>query len=555
MKPAQDEIQEEARSDLFVFRKHDSVGAAAAEDDAQYLDSCFVDTGDLVLLKNCENSKRIVVGRTGSGKSALIRQLSRTNAHVISLSPHDLSLNFIATNKVIAFFEAAGVNLTPFYILLWKHLLVVELLKAKFNIVNESSHKEFMGTLKSMLYKKDRYKEQALDYLEQWGNKFWLTTEQRIHELTERVENNLSGSVKAGLSKVNFSAEGARTLTTEQRQEITEHGQDAVSRIQIRELNNMIEVLADNVFDDPKDRHYVTIDMLDEDWADERIKFKLIRALIEVVRSFKAVPNVKVILAIRQDLLDKVTNLEPIPGFQEEKYRSLCLNLQWNRKDLASVVERRINQLIKRHYTKGDLAFTDVFPTNVDGKDTLDYMLERTFQRPRDIIVFTNECIELAAGRPKITTTIIKAAEERYSAERIQSLGYEWNTILPHLTKTARVFNGMKDHFAVSEITEQFLVDRYSEFCDEIPDANADPIARSLSTLCSDRGNFNSIRNLMLREFFVTGLIGIKSGPTDSVNWSRMTGHAKLNAGEVRASSIVYVHPMFYRVLGIRYRH
>ena len=107
----------------FIFRKHDNVGAAGAEHDEQYLQDCFVDTGDLALLLDRKSPKRIIVGRTGAGKTALLYALRQRAGHVIQLSPHDLSLNFIATNKVIAFFEEAGVNLAPFYGLLWKHLL------------------------------------------------------------------------------------------------------------------------------------------------------------------------------------------------------------------------------------------------------------------------------------------------------------------------------------------------------------------------------------------------------------------------------------------------
>ena len=155
--------------------------------------------------------------------------------------------------------------------MLWKHLLVVELLKAKFKIVNETSHKSFMTNIKSFYKNNDRYKELALDYLEKWGDKFWLTTEQRVHELTERVEKSLTGAAKGSLAGVTFSLDGARKLSTEQRLQIVEHGLDAVSKIQIRELDNIFAVLDQNIFTDPKNPYYVSIDMLDEDYADYRI--------------------------------------------------------------------------------------------------------------------------------------------------------------------------------------------------------------------------------------------------------------------------------------------
>lgn len=539
-------------SDRFAFRKHDNVGNAAAEEDTAFLDECFVDTGDIAFLLDNKNSKRIIVGRTGAGKSALIYQLSQLQKKVIRLSPHDLSLNFIASNKVIAFFEAAGVNLSPFYILLWKHLLVVELLKAKYHINNESAHAEFMRRIKETLYKKDKMKEQAVEYLEQWGDKFWLTTQQRIHEITERVQSGLTAGVGTQFAGINFSVEGAKKLTVEQRQEIVEHGLDAVSKVQIRELDNMIAVLAENVFNDSKDIYYVVIDMLDEDWADERIKFKLIRALIDTVRRFMSVPNIKIILALRQDLLDKVIYFEVVPGFQEEKYKALYLQISWNKEGLKELVEKRINTLIRRRYTKGDISFSDVFVSNIDGQETLEYMLDRTFYRPRDIIVFVNECLGLSDGRPNISAAIVKKAEERYSSERLQSLANEWSTIYPNLYHTAQFFHGLHEHTEVSQITPEFISDRYAEAATEITNTNSDPITRALDGLFMKDANFGAIRNFVLREFYVTGLIGIKTGPTASTSWSRLTAHARLSAGEVKGSSIVCIHPMFYRALGVK---
>ncbi|MDD5299796.1 MAG: hypothetical protein PHD65_04790 [Gallionella sp.] len=537
----------------FVFRKHDNVGSAAAEHDSQFLADCFIDTGDLNFLLDRENPKRIIVGRTGAGKTALLYHLTASNSRVIQLSPHNLSLNFIASNKVIAFFEEAGVNLAPFYTLLWKHLLVVELIKEKYQIRDLTSYNNFLRSISNIVRKKDRNKELAWDYFEAWGNKFWLTTEERIQELTSRVENSLSAGVNGKFSGISLNAEGARNLSIEQRTEVKEHGLDAVSKVQIRELENMLTVLDENIFDDTKNPYYVTIDMLDENWADERIKFKLIRSLIDVVGQFKRLSNVKVILAMRNDLLYKVLNLETVAGFQEEKYKALYLNLKWERDELERIVESRINKLIKRHYTKGDILFMDVFPHQVDGKNTLDYMLERTFFRPRDIIVFINECLELCAGRPQISAAIIKEAEGNYSSERLQSLANEWKTILPDLMHTSRLLFGLKEHFDVSAITQEFLRERFEEIAYSLNSDSADPITKSLYSLYEAKNaNFDSVRNFILRELYAIGLIGIKTGPTDPVSWTRENTLSRLSAGQIRASSSIHIHPMFYRALGIR---
>jgi len=42
-----------AKSDKFKFRKLDRIGAADTEDDRQFLQNCFVETGDLAALRSC----------------------------------------------------------------------------------------------------------------------------------------------------------------------------------------------------------------------------------------------------------------------------------------------------------------------------------------------------------------------------------------------------------------------------------------------------------------------------------------------------------------------
>ncbi|MNI99331.1 hypothetical protein D3C73_1583820 [compost metagenome] len=51
---------------------------------------------------------------------------------------------------------------------------------------------------------------------------------------------------------------------------------------------------------------FILIDKLDERWVDESIRFRLIRALIASLKSFKAVRNLKVLVALRTDILERV---------------------------------------------------------------------------------------------------------------------------------------------------------------------------------------------------------------------------------------------------------
>lgn len=534
----------------FIFRKNDEIGAAGAEDDERYLASCFVDTGDLEILSDCANPKRIIVGRTGSGKTALLTELEQKKQNVIVLSPHALSINYIANNSVIRFFEEAGVNLSPFYGLLWKHIIVVELLNNKFDMRSEDSQRVGMDKLRRLL-SKDNIREQAVDYLEKWGNKFWLTTEDRMHELTTRIEKSLTASVDATMDVVELSAKGAEQLTSEESKKIVESGRQAVSEVQIRELENLITILDEVIFTDRQQHYYITIDTLDEEWADDRIRYRLIKSLIDTVRRFRKVGNIKIIIALRQDLLDKVLHSSTDVGFQEEKYESLYLYVRWTKSQLKELIGVRLNMLIKNRYTKNEVKVEDLFPTSVDGQTALDYIITRTFLRPRDAILFVNDCISLAERRPALTAAMVKMAEEEYSHKRLQSLATEWQIIYPNLKSVAQMFYGMNDHFKVSDMTKEFICKIYESVAREIENTASDPITASLDKLYTESGNFGAIRNTLIRTLHFVGLVGLKVGPTSSVNWA-YESRLSLAPGEIKSNSTVYIHPMFYRALGVR---
>lgn len=534
----------------FRFTRHDEIGAAAAEDDTEFLKACYVDTGDIDVVLNPDNHKRVIIGRTGAGKSALLSHIQDNEENVIVLSPHSLSLNYIANNNVISFFEEAGVSLSVFYGLLWRHILVVELLKHKFQITNENAQKDYSRHIRKILSKKNKFKEMAIDYLEQWGNKFWLTTEERMHELTHKIESNLSASIGSSLPGIDLNAKGAQNLTEEQKSQVLHIGKKVVSEVQIRELENLISVLGEDIFTDKQQRYYVVIDGLDEEWVDERIKYSLIKALIDSVRRFKKIPSVKVLLAMRQDLLEKVVQSSKDVGFQEEKYESLYLRLGWNKNLLLELVDKRLAYLVRRRYTKNAVGWHDIFPSQVDKRDTIDYFTERTLYRPRDMIAFMNECIHVADGKNQISAHTIKVAEEKYSSDRLHSLATEWQIIFPELLEIAQIFYGMKNCFSVSDINERWLEDKYLEAFDSISSKKG-PLSKLLDSLYTDGANFSSVRNRLIRELHSIGLFGIKSGPSSSVNWVHAGGRP-ISQGQLKPSSQVFIHPMFYRALGVR---
>jgi hypothetical protein len=102
------------------------------------------------------------------------------------------------------------------------------------------------------------------------------------------------------------------------------------------------------------------------------------------------VSQAKIIIALRWDLLDRVYRITRDNGFQEEKYESLYLTVDWSRSDLLALLEKRINFLIKRRYTDQRVTYGEILPSRVGQEKGPDYFIERTLMRPRDAISFFN---------------------------------------------------------------------------------------------------------------------------------------------------------------------
>ncbi|HEU5406155.1 MAG TPA: hypothetical protein VFU48_00205, partial [Nitrospira sp.] len=195
----------------------------------------------------------------------------------------------------------------------------------------------------------------------------------------------------------------------------------------IRQLSDVLDLL-DDILKDPQKHYFITIDRLDEHWVEDKTRYRLIRALIETVKDFRKVRHAKILIAIRYDLLARVIKLTRDPGFQEEKYQSLFLPIEWTKDGLTSVLDGRINHLVKQRYTTKPVTHKDVLPEKVQREKALSYILERTLLRPRDAIVFFNKCIEYAEDRPVITATMIRDAEGEYSKDRLRALAVEART-------------------------------------------------------------------------------------------------------------------------------
>lgn len=536
------------RENQIVIKRGLRIGDLEAETDRDLLFKCFIDNGDIELLLDVDKPESIVIGRTGSGKSALLLQIQKTIEKTKVLDPNDISIRFLEHSNIIQFFESVGVNLGLFYRLLWRHLLTVELLKLRYDLKTEKDGRGVLSKLADIV-ERDPIKKEALSYFNGWGSKFWLDTDQQLKEVTEKLSNDLKAGFESDLQGIDITLEGAKALSIEKKTEIVHKATKVVSSIQIKKLADILDLLEEQIFTDNQKKYYLLIDKLDEEWANTETRYRFIRALIEEIKTFRRISNIKIIVVLRKDLLDVVFNHTRDAGFQQEKYESYLLPIMWSKESLIKLINVRVNEVFKRQYTKEGVMFNDIFPSprRGGGQIAIDYIIERTLLRPRDAMQFLNECFVSAFNSPRVSWKALTSAEGTYSEKRLNSLYEEWSQIYPCLEETMEILRGIPFVFKRSTIAE-----RLNNIADKLIDGTNDPCGIAVVEYCKSNGKASESEVVaeILNCFYRVGAVGVKVSATEPYMWSDYD-NAMLSKSQLKRVNQIKVHKMLLRTFGI----
>ncbi len=377
------------------------LGDLAAENEIRALDSYFVPTAEYQEVKR--GHARLVVGRKGTGKTALFYSLRSTfrplrNHLVLDLKPE--GHQFVKLREAVLATLPPGVQqhvLTAF----WNYLLVVEL-------AHQIAHYEA-----SFAYRDGRIRgsfERVVRLLDEEE-----TTEQA--DFSERLLNLVDRIVEK-------RSEISRLATTS---EIT----NLVHSKPIRELN---DALAEHLSIQRRDI-WLLFDNLDKGWPIQATRAEdilLLRSLLEATRKLQRQfesRNIDVysVVFIRNDIYQHLV-LEPA-----DRGKETPVMLDWDDRELLKdLVARRIAQ------SSGlDLDFDGIWATffapHVRGVDSFDYIINRTLMRPREVLRFVRESINTAVNRRHETVTEddILEAERTYSADALVDITLEMKDVKP----------------------------------------------------------------------------------------------------------------------------
>ena len=290
----------------YKFKRNIDIGSLDAESD-RFLLSAFVDKQDLPLLKDMTNPKCILLGRTGSGKSGIIKYLEENEDHIKRIEPESMSLRHLSNSDIINYFKRLDIKLDLFYKVLWKHVFIVELIKLHY--INEGKTRSFIDWIKSQF--PDRSKQKSIEYLEKWETQFWESTEYRIKELETSLENRFKGELGGSLTlkdliEINAQEEIEQTDSKKIKYEVINKAQKVVNESQIEQINDIIQLMQTKIFSKTQKKYFIIIDDLDKEWVSNEIVYDLIKSLIDTIKDFRVLPNVKIVIALRTNIHRKI---------------------------------------------------------------------------------------------------------------------------------------------------------------------------------------------------------------------------------------------------------
>ncbi len=540
-------------ANTITLRKDLEIGVMDAEYDDEFLFECFVEPFALSELKRSGSPKMLLLGSTGIGKTALIRNIEKDckkNASLVDLK--EMSLSYIQNNDVIKFLDGFDIDLRFFFQALWKHIILIEYIRLKFDIHSAQKSK---GWLKNLIYEYqfDQNKKKALKYLEKWEGNFFLEMSDNVREITERLKKNVEASLGPEFKKFKAKIGWQKSLGTETKIYLQQQAKKLVDAQLLQELAGIIKILSEYKSKNDSGIYYILIDRLDEYWAGPEIKYDLIRELIDALKSLRKIGDLKVIVALRSDLFEKVIKETRDTGQQSEKSEDYIIRLEWDSDLLKELVDKRINFLFKKKYTQENVNFTDIFTeklTNSEGAWSA--ITDRTLNRPRDIISFINICLKEASGKNQVTRSIFQTAEIKYSSQRYTALIQEWNGTIEGVEKFLAILKGKKPKFTLSEIcTQDLLNDLVSDF----PESGFDKTEKLWRLLDEATKGEKTVEPfdvacVLIERLHLIGAIGIKVSAESSYDYFYKT-QKQILTNQLRLDTKIQIHKMLRPALGI----
>lgn len=546
------------RREAFRFKPGFAIGGIAAETDP-LLATCFISTNCFEAASNINDPRCAIIGRAGTGKTAILDEIKRRyGENTITIDPEALAFQFLGKSEMIRALRTSGVNLDYFYKLLWRHILVVEILKHYFPAESKQSSRisQLAARIRKTL-KPNPAEKRAVEYLDEWD----ATVLQPTHERIQEIHNNLSKRLRAQIGFEGswlslFGIKGGVDREIASNREVTERvriAQEIISHIQVEDLNKIKNYVGSTILDDPQKPCYVLIDDLDRFVVDDPLVHDLIRGLILEIYDWKKVRNLKIIYALRNNIINKIESEFKTRSYQKEKLEDQRYYLGWTREELIELINKRLRKISEDQNFINIPTLGEILPKRTSRYPSgLDYILDRSLNRPRDIIDYINRAGTLCIGKQRISIQVLQNVEDSYSQGRLAALYDEWRVNYPELNLITKILHEFPLRFNISLWSENDLMDILTDRRIKKGgwlEAQCQEFQKDYASNPSHA--FNTCISRLVKLLFEVGIVGVKTSEGGTIRYCH-TGDPLLSDVELDGDPQVVVHPMFHRALGIK---
>ena len=297
------------------------------------------------------------------------------------------------------------------------------------------------------------------------------------------------------------------------------------------------------------------MDGLDEHWVDETIKFQLLQAMFESLKSLKKLRNFQVVVALRNDLYVRMTRETPSSQRQLEKFEDLIIRLKWSKQQLRKLADNRIRELFRRRYTRDMVSFEDIFKQYPDSKTSpWDYLVKRTLMRPRDVINFINSTLAASEGKAAVSKNNFLTGEASYSNLRLETLIHEWSGTFPGIKVVLELLRDRPAYRTASEFMESSLIETLYNELGKTSELQKDEIYKNIVQYTDGTRTLDAVdlARVALCRLHLIGAIGLKLHKDQPWDWI-YESNKPISGEQIRNDTKLSVHPMLFYALSIRH--
>lgn len=358
--------------------------------------------------------KTIVIGRKGSGKSAIFSllqsELEKSGNLVIPITPDQYSWSSLRD------YREQGILPEQAHTNAWKFTLLSSLV---WKLNNE-------GLISS--------KSKLAEFYKYMKDSYVPKTDEWFSGIVASIKNFISG-VKT--QWVSFDWGGANTPATP-----------------LRVIDEIKTLLLNEWTGDKQVR--ILLDRLDDSWDASKESQYVIIGLLKAANELNSLFTGKLIITVflRSDIYDNLFFDD------QDKLRQYEETLTWNTDGLKDIVSERVKVSLEIENSDNEAIWQSLFSEKTYRSRALaeKYIIDRTFKRPRDIISFSRLALEVAIrnGHSVIEPVDTRTAEEeKYSLSKYKDLIIEYQKQFPYVKDLLDSFSGSLHKLSKNELIKR----------------------------------------------------------------------------------------------------